>query len=128
MHNSTNYPPYNLAQVGEDSYMIELALAGFKREDISVEQEKNVLTIKGSSESENETTYIHKGIGARSFARTFSLSEFMEVAAVAMSDGILKVLVIRNVPEEAKPKTFEILDSFTPEEVVASPVERKRKK
>jgi molecular chaperone IbpA len=103
-------------------------LAGFKREDISVEQEKNVLTIKGSSESENETTYIHKGIGARSFARTFSLSEFMEVAAVAMSDGILKVLVIRNVPEEAKPKTFEILDSFTPEEVVASPVERKRKK
>jgi len=128
MHNSTNYPPYNLAQVGEDSYMIELALAGFKREDISVEQEKNVLTIKGSSESENETTYIHKGIGARSFARTFSLSEFMEVAAVAMSDGILKVLVIRNVPEEAKPKTFEILDSFTPEEVVSSPVERKRKK
>jgi molecular chaperone IbpA len=128
MHNSTNYPPYNLAQVGEDSYMIELALAGFKREDISVEQEKNVLTIKGSSESENETTYIHKGIGARSFARTFSLSEFMEVAAVAMSDGILKVLVIRNVPEEAKPKTFEILDSFTPEEVVTGSVERKRKR
>ena len=128
MHNSTNYPPYNLAQVGEDSYMIELALAGFKREDISVEQEKNVLTIKGSSEPEDETTYIHKGIGARSFARTFSLSEFMEVAAVAMSDGILKVFIVRNVPEEAKPKTFEILDSFTPEEVVTSPVERKRKK
>jgi molecular chaperone IbpA len=128
MHNSTNYPPYNLAQVGEDSYMIELALAGFKREDITVEQEKNVLTIKGSSESEDETTYIHKGIGARSFARTFSLSEFMEVAGVAMSDGILKVLIIRNVPEEAKPKTFEILDSFTPEEVVTGPVERKRKR
>jgi len=128
MHNSTNYPPYNLAQVGEDSYMIELALAGFKREDIKVEQEKNVLTIKGSSEDENETTYIHKGIGARSFTRTFSLSEFMEVAGVAMIDGILKVFIVRNVPEEAKPKTFEILDSFTPEEVVASPVERKRKR
>jgi molecular chaperone IbpA len=128
MHNSTNYPPYNLAQVGEDSYMIELALAGFKREDISVEQEKNVLTIKGSSEAEDETTYIHKGIGARSFARTFSLSEFMEVAAVAMSDGILKVFVIRNVPEEAKPKTFEILDSFTPKEVVHTPIVNKRKK
>jgi molecular chaperone IbpA len=128
MHNSTNYPPYNLAQVGEDSYMIELALAGFKREDISVEQEKNVLTIKGSSEAEDETTYIHKGIGARSFARTFSLSEFMEVAAVAMSDGILKVFIIRNVPEEAKPKTFEILDSFTPKEFVTAPVVNKRKK
>jgi molecular chaperone IbpA len=128
MHNSTNYPPYNLAQVGEDSYMIELALAGFKREDISVEQEKNVLTIKGSSETEDKTTYIHKGIGARSFARTFSLSEFMEVAAVAMSDGILKVFIVRNVPEEAKPKTFEILDSFTPEEAVLPPVVSKRKK
>jgi len=128
MHNSTNYPPYNLAQVGEDSYMIELALAGFKREDIKVEQEKNVLTIKGSSEDENETTYIHKGIGARSFTRTFSLSEFMEVAGVAMIDGILKVFIVRNVPEEAKPKTFEILDSFTPEEVVTSPGERKRKR
>ena len=128
MHNSTNYPPYNLAQVGEDSYMIELALAGFKREDISVEQEKNVLAIKGSSEAEDEATYIHKGIGARSFARTFSLSEFMEVAGVAMSDGILKVLIIRNVPEEAKPKTFQILDSFTPEEVVTVPSANKRKK
>jgi molecular chaperone IbpA len=128
MHNSTNYPPYNLAQVGEDSYMIELALAGFKREDISVEQEKNVLTIKGSSEAEDETVYIHKGIGARSFARTFSLSEFMEVAGVAMSDGILKVFIIRNVPEEAKPKTFEILDSFTPKEAVLPPVVSKRKK
>jgi len=128
MHNSTNYPPYNLAQVGEDSYMIELALAGFKREDIKVEQEKNVLTIKGSSEDENETTYIHKGIGARSFTRTFSLSEFMEVAGVAMIDGILKVFIVRNVPEEAKPKTFEIMDSFTPDEVVMAPIERKRKR
>ena len=128
MHNSTNYPPYNLVQVGEDGYIIELALAGFKREDIKVEQEKNVLTIKGSSEDENEIKYIHKGIGARSFVRTFSLSEFMEVSAVAMEDGVLKVFIVRNVPEEAKPKTFEIMDSFTPDEVVMAPVERKRKR
>ena len=128
MHNSTNYPPYNLVQVGEDGYIIELALAGFKREDIKVEQEKNVLTIKGSSEDENETKYIHKGIGARSFSRTFSLSEFMEVSAVAMENGVLKVFIVRNVPEEAKPKTFEIMDSFTPDEVVMAPIERKRKR
>ena len=128
MHNSTNYPPYNLVQVGEDGYIIELALAGFKREDIKVEQEKNVLTIKGSSEDENEIKYIHKGIGARSFARTFSLSEFMEVSAVAMEDGVLKVFIVRNVPEEAKPKTFEIMDSFTPDEAVMAPIERKRKR
>jgi molecular chaperone IbpA len=59
MHNSTNYPPYNLVEVSEDTYMIELALAGFKKEDIAIEQEKNVLTIKGSS-VEDSNKYIHK--------------------------------------------------------------------
>jgi molecular chaperone IbpA len=127
MHNSTNYPPYNLVEVSEDTYMIELALAGFKKEDISVEQENNVLTIKGSSE-EDENKYIHKGIGARSFARTFSLSEYMIVAGVTMENGVLRVLVIREVPEEAKPKKFEIMDSFTTEEKVFAPSLRKKKK
>jgi molecular chaperone IbpA len=127
MHNSTNYPPYNLVEMGEDTYMIELALAGFKKDDIAVEQEKNVLTIKGSSE-DDETKYIHKGIGARSFTRTFSLSEYMIVAGVTMENGVLRVLVIRDVPEEAKPKKFEILDSFTPEEKVFAPSSRKKKK
>jgi molecular chaperone IbpA len=127
MHNSTNYPPYNLVEVSEDTYMIELALAGFKKEDISIEQEKNVLTIKGSSE-EDENKYIHKGIGARAFTRTFSLSEYMNVAGVAMENGVLRVLIVKLVPEEARPKTFEILDSFTPEEKVFAPSSRKKKK
>ena len=122
MHNSTNYPPYNLVEVSEDTYMIELALAGFKKEDIAIEQEKNVLTIKGSSK------YIHKGIGARDFTRTFSLSEYMVVAGVTMENGVLRVLVIRDVPEEAKPKKFDIMDSFTPDEVVTAPSANKRKK
>ena len=132
LSNQGNYPPYNLIKIDEDNYMVELALAGFKKEDISVEQEKNVLTIKGSSESLEENSYIHKGIGARSFTRTFSLSEFMEVAGVMMADGVLKVLVVRNVPEEAKPKSFDILDSFTPEETVfpgkSRPLSSKKKK
>jgi molecular chaperone IbpA len=127
MHNSTNYPPYNLVEVSEDTYMIELALAGFKKEDISIEQEKNVLTIKGSSE-EDENKYIHKGIGARAFTRAFSLSEYMNVAGVVMENGVLRVLIVKLVPEEARPKTFEILDSFTPEEKVFAPSSRKKKK
>jgi molecular chaperone IbpA len=107
--------------------MIELALAGFKKEDISIEQEKNVLTIKGSSE-EDENKYIHKGIGARAFTRAFSLSEYMNVAGVVMENGVLRVLIVKLVPEEARPKTFEILDSFTPEEKVFAPSSRKKKK
>ena len=112
LSNQGNYPPYNLIKIDDDNYMVELALAGFKKENINVAQEKNVLTITGSNDLQEENSYIHKGIGARSFTRTFSLSEFMEVAGVMMSDGVLKVLVIRNVPEEAKPKSFDILDSF----------------
>jgi len=127
MHNSTNYPPYNLVEVGEDTYMIELALAGFKKEEIFVEQEKNVLTIKGSSK-EDSSKYIHKGIGARDFVRTFSLSEYMIVAGVTMENGVLRVLVIRDVPEEAKPRKFEIMDSFTPEEYVINDSAKKKKK
>ena len=127
MHNSTNYPPYNLVEVGEDTYMIELALAGFNKEDVYVEQEKNVLTIKGSSK-EDPNKYIHKGIGARDFTRTFSLSEYMIVAGVTMENGVLRVLVVRDVPEEAKPKKFEIMDSFTPEEKAFAPSSRKKKK
>ena len=127
MHNSTNYPPYNLVEMGEDTYLIELAVAGFKKEDISVEQEKNVLAIKGSSEDEDSNKYLHKGIGARSFARTFSLSEYMNVAGVAMENGVLRVLVIRLVPEEAKPKKFDIMDSFTPEEKILAPTSKKKK-
>lgn len=128
MHNPTNYPPYNLVKLNEDDVVIEMALAGFKKEDIKVEQEKNVLTIKGSAEEEDSSVYIHKGIGARSFSRTFSLSEYMEVLAVSMSDGVLKVLIVRNVPEEAKPKAFDILDSFTPKESVTSASAKKTKK
>ena len=127
MHNSTNYPPYNLVEMGEDTYMIELALAGFKKEEISVEQENNVLTIKGTS-GEDSNKYIHKGIGARDFTRTFSLSEYMIVAGVTRENGVLRVLVIRDVPEEAKPKKFEIEDSFTPEEKIFAPSSRKKKK
>ena len=89
--------------------------------------EKNVLTIKGSS-VEDSNKYIHNGIGARDFTRTFSLSEYMIVAGVTMENGVLRVLVIRDVPEEAKPKKFDIMDSFTPEEVVSSPIVNKKKK
>jgi molecular chaperone IbpA len=111
MNTSTNYPPYNLKQVGEDSYVIEIALAGFNREDITVKQEKNVLTITGESKSDNTVGYIHKGIGGRNFTRTFSLAEYVEVDYVTMLDGLLVVFLTKRVPEEAKPKVFEIIDS-----------------
>ena len=110
MNTSTNYPPYNLKQIGEDSYLIEIALAGFNKEDITVKQEKNVLVITGENKSDSSTGYIHKGIGGRNFTRTFSLAEYVEVDNVIMIDGLLKVFLMKRIPEEAKPKVFQITD------------------
>ena len=110
MNTSTNYPPYNLKQVGEDSYVIEIALAGFNKEDITVKQEKNVLTITGENKSDGNDGYIHKGIGGRSFTRTFSLAEYVEVDHAMMLNGLLIVYLTKRVPEEAKPKVFQITD------------------
>jgi len=109
MNTSTNYPPYNLMQMG-DFYVIEVALAGFNRDNIKVQQEKNVLTISGENKDPISENYIHKGIGARSFTRTFSLAEYVEVTDVTMTNGILQVSLRKRVPEEAKPKVFEITD------------------
>jgi len=120
MNTSTNYPPYNLKQVGEDSYVIEIALAGFNREDITVKQEKNVLTITGESKSDNTIGYIHKGIGGRNFTRTFSLAEYVEVDYATMLNGLLIVFLTKRVPEEAKPKVFEITDGDGLSEISAA--------
>ena len=107
---STNYPPYNLRQIGEDSYAVEIALAGFRKDNITVKQEKNVLTITGESNPDALGNYIHRGIGARNFTRTFSLAEYVEVESATMLQGMLIVHLVKRVPEEAKPKVFEITD------------------
>jgi molecular chaperone IbpA len=90
--------------------MIELALAGFSKDDIEVSQEKNNLTIKGNIEEDGQGEHIHKGIATRSFTRTFSLAENIEIKHVTWMNGILAVSLFRNTPEDQKPKTFKIKD------------------
>lgn len=107
---TSNYPPYNLVKFNDDMYMIELALAGFSKDDIEVTQEKNNLTIKGQIEEDADEHYLHKGIATRNFTRTFSLAEHIEIKHVTWLNGILAVSLIRNVPESQKPKTFKIKD------------------
>lgn len=107
---TSNYPPYDLVKFNDDTYMIELALAGFSKDDIEVSQEKNNLIIKGNIEDDGQENYIHKGIATRSFTRTFSLAEHIEIKHVTWLNGILAVTLVRNVPESQKPKTFKIKD------------------
>ena len=105
---STNYPPHNLIKINEDNYVIELAVAGFSKEEIDVSLHGNQLDIHGLKIDEEETSFVHKGIASRSFRKFFALGEYMEVAGASLRDGLLKVKIERIVPEEKKPKTIEI--------------------
>lgn len=112
---STGYPPHNIVKVNDDTYIIELALAGLKQKDISITFNPKDSTLDISYEKNNETTanreYVHSGISARSFKKSFSLSEYIEVSSANMTDGILSIELKRHVPEEKKPRRIEITNS-----------------
>ena len=107
-----NYPPYNIVKHDDDNYSIELALAGFKKEDISIEVDQQQLLIKSKLKDADqdivELEYLHKGISARHFERSFTLAEHVFVQDAKMTDGILKVILERQLPEELKPRTIDI--------------------
>jgi len=112
-----SYPPYNVARVtddeGEVSYEITLAVAGFTEDDIEIVVENNHLKVSGKSgvlaeEAGTKVEYIHKGIAERNFTRTLRLADHVEVANAFLQDGILKIKLVVNIPEEAKPKTIKI--------------------
>jgi molecular chaperone IbpA len=108
--NSVNYPPYNVVKHSEDKFSIELAVAGFKEGDIDIQVEKNQLTIKGeqSVNLDSPVEYLHRGISARNFSRTWTLADHVEIAGATVKDGILTIDLERIVPEEQKPKKIAI--------------------
>jgi molecular chaperone IbpA len=107
-HTNTNgFPPYNVRKLDEDTFVVELAVAGFNKESLTIEEHEGTLTIKGER-PEDEETYLHKGIAGRKFTRTFALSEYMFVDSADLNDGMLNVIVKREIPEEKKPKTIKI--------------------
>jgi molecular chaperone IbpA len=107
---NSGYPPYNIESIGEDKYQITLALAGFKREDLTITVKEGLLTIEGKKdEIEQEgREFIHRGIANRAFQRQWKLAEYVEVVDATMEDGLLYVLLERQVPEEKQPKTIAI--------------------
>jgi molecular chaperone IbpA len=105
------YPPYNVIKLSDDEYVMEFAVAGFKKDDIGITTEKDVLTIKGEKEDpefKKDAGYVHKGIAGRKFKRSFTLPEYFEVVGASMNDGILAISLERQVPEEKKPKSIKI--------------------
>ena len=105
----TGYPPYNIAKKSNGVYEILLAAAGFQKDEINISLEKGTLTIKGEVANADDTVeYLYKGIAERSFVRSFKLAEFVEVQNAEFKDGILRVSLIRNVPDEMMPQQIQI--------------------
>ena len=106
---STGYPPYNIAQIDDDEYMISIAVAGFGMDNLDITHEKNILTIEGTSPKGGENVnYLHKGIAGRNFRREFTLADHVEVEGATLELGMLNVHLKRHVPEELQPKKIAI--------------------
>jgi molecular chaperone IbpA len=103
-----NYPPYNIERLGEDSYEISLALAGFTPEDITITAEQSVLTVEGRRAEKSEHQYLYQGISARPFRRVFNLADYVQVKGAEFADGLLKIKLVREVPEAMKPRRIRI--------------------
>lgn len=104
-----NYPPFNLERTGDDHYRITLAVAGFRREEVEIVAQQNLLTVKGKKEAKDEqSAFLHLGIATRSFERRFELADFIRVEDARLSDGLLTIDLVREVPEALKPQTIAI--------------------
>ena len=110
---SVNYPPYNIVKTGANEYNVEVALAGFSRDDVSVEFAEGILTIKSKDKKESEKKdedgdIIHKGISKRYFSKSFTVSDDVEIKGAELKDGLLTVSMERIVPESKKARVIEI--------------------
>jgi molecular chaperone IbpA len=108
-----NYPPYNIVKTGSFTYDIELALAGYSKNDVTVDYADNVLTIKSNKdeqtkEVEDNDGILHKGIAKRYFSKSFTVAEDCEVKGAELKDGLLKVSLEKIVPDSKKPRTIKI--------------------
>ncbi len=109
VNSTTNYPPYNVVKHDEDSFEIEIAVAGFTKEDITVEVDQDQLRIKGQRLKDEDTSkYVYRGLAARDFERVFTLADHMEVGEAELTNGILSVKLTRIVPEALKPRLIAI--------------------
>jgi len=105
----STYPPYNVKKVEEYKTILELAVAGFKKKELIVEFAEDVLKISGKKDDFDDTDkYIHKGIGTRSFVRSFVLSPDVRIDQVVLEDGLLRILLEREIPEHKKPREIPI--------------------
>jgi molecular chaperone IbpA len=107
------YPPYNIERTGEDAYRVEIAVAGFRPEELAIEVKENLLTVTGRKAANDEPRkYLHRGLAERNFERRFQLADYVVVTEAELADGLLAISLERQLPEALKPRTVKI--STTP--------------
>lgn len=105
----TGYPPFNVEDTGQDAYRIELAVAGFTQDDLLVEVHDDTLLVSGKrTQTEDERTFLHRGIAERNFERRFKLADHVVVRGASLENGLLKIDLARELPEAKKPRKIEI--------------------
>ncbi|MCZ4297164.1 Hsp20 family protein [Henriciella marina] len=111
------YPPYNIERVADDAFAIEIAVAGFAEDELDIETNENLLTVAGKksgSDNGEERQYLHRGIAERGFLRRFQLADHVVVTGASLQNGLLRVELLRELPEAKKPRKIEIGSSSQP--------------
>ena len=103
-----NWPPYDIAKTGEDDYSITMAVAGFSPDELTITHKPNTLVVSGTKSDEENGHYLHRGIAGRAFQRRFELADHVKVAGASLKDGLLRIDLKREIPEEMKPRRIEI--------------------
>ena len=106
---ASGYPPYNIERTDENAYRIEIAVAGFRSEELNIEVKENLLTVQGrKAANEDQRRFLHRGLAERDFERRFQLADYVIVTEAKLADGLLSVSLKRELPEALKPRRIEI--------------------
>jgi molecular chaperone IbpA len=110
-YDGSSYPPYNIERLGENDYRITMAVAGFGEGELKIDVKEQFLSVSGEKKPEDkERQFLHRGIGTRTFERRFQLADHVEVKGAELKDGLLHIVLVRNVPERLKARTIAIAD------------------
>lgn len=103
-----NFPPYDIAKTGDDAYRIQMAVAGYGQEELSITAEPNLLVVTGEKTAEDQDEFLHRGIAHRNFSRKFELADHVKVKSANLSNGLLTIELQREIPEAMKPRRIAI--------------------
>jgi len=114
--NSAGYPPYNIERTADNAYRVEIAVAGFRAEDLNIEVKENLLTVHGhKGANDNARRYLHRGLAARNFERRFQLADYVVVEDARLENGLLAISLKRELPEALKPRRIDITTDRAPD-------------